>query len=153
MSPLHGTLLVLLHVGYNSSPRLLALPLPLAKVHQHPLPLPVFGRLFLSLHSRSYSLNLQPPSHTLCCTKPQGLPSAAVLQSPVMPNTRRSYSCLFFISHTRYELIRSESSRGHKIDGAKLQYSTVNPTGNMFGEKHRERRQKETVKKSSQQMT
>ena len=53
--------------------------------------------------------------------------------------SRHQLGCLLFVSH--YELIRYESSRGHKIDGTKQ-------TGNAFGEKkNRESRQKETGKK------
>ena len=46
---------------------------------------------------------------------------------------------LLFISH---QLIRYESSRGHKIDGTK-----PNQTGNTFGQKKRKGRQKKTDKK------
>ena len=48
--------------------------------------LPLFGHISFSLVRAA--LNLQPPSHTELYQKTRS--SAAVLQSPVMPNTRRS---------------------------------------------------------------
>ena len=62
--------------------------LNVVRLFRFSLPLPVFGRPFLSPPPRSPSLYLQPPSHTVLCQTPGS--SAAVLQSPVMPNSRRS---------------------------------------------------------------